>query len=141
MNWLAYHATIRSTISGLDNLITTLWFQALTFVGASVAAINPGEELDQPLRFIVELGALSLGIIFLLMTFLYATLLQRAVAVAKQVEGKMIHLSSEELQLTTYLDQSLLGGGNRGKYLYLLSAALIPIGLLVILIFDTAGWF
>lgn len=141
MNWVAYHSTVRQTISGFDNLLMTLWFQALAFGGASVVAVNPSNELGIEIRRIIESGALALSVVFFVLTLLYAKLLKRACEVAKQIEEEMLRDQKHEVKLTQYLDDFVLAGANKGKYFYLGASAVVPVFIALLLGFDLAGKF
>jgi energy-converting hydrogenase Eha subunit E len=136
MNWQDYHATVRSTIEGLDKIIVTLFVQSLAFVGAIVAAVNPGDGLDTLQILAIEAAAFAVSLAFLGITYIYANLLQRAVHVAKRVEEEMMGSVAEDLKLTSYLDEFELAGGNDGKYYYIGVAMLIPVFLALLLLLE-----
>ena len=134
MNWVDYHATVRATIVGLDKIVVTLWVQSLAFAGAIVAAVNLGGKLTTPAILSIEAAAFTLSLAFLGLTYIYATLLQRAVHVVMRIEDRMIGSADDDLKLTSYLDEFELASDNEGKYYYIGAAALIKVFLALMLV-------
>jgi hypothetical protein len=119
-NQIQYLDSVRSTIQGLDSLLTTILTQGTAFVLAILSVPFLGGQPDWFIAALVSVPAWFLSVCMLLAVWLYSTLLATAVEVGKWTE------EGAAVRLTTRLDEShTLAGGRMGKYLYLSQAMIL----------------
>ena len=79
---------------------------------------------------------ISFGIF--LLAYMYAVLLQKAVAVAKALERTLVP-DDEPSRLTHEMDEFFLAGGRWELIFYSTMALIAPVASLVVLVLDSAG--
>ena len=129
VNLLSYYQnyqTVRGAVSGFDTLISDVLFKGsgaiVAIVAASLALFNVfGNQVNWATAFGISLFALFAGLYLLSVIALYSDLLRRSVLVAEGLEAKLFGKElSEDLWLTTRLEDHPLAGGRLGSTLYML---------------------
>ena len=140
-DWIAYHGTVRATIHGLDQLITTLLIQSVGIIGVALSLSqfgSVGSVGDAGLKFWIAWGLLIIPIAVNFYIILYSHFLTSAIGIAKKVELKA-GLESD-LRLTKSFEHSLLAGARLGPILNVLTGAALGFLTLGVASFRLHEW-
>ena len=122
-DWITYHSTVRATIHGLDQLITSTLIQSVGIVGISLSLSQFGLSDSAGLKFWVAWGLLIIPIAINFYLILFSHFLTSAIGIAKAVEVKAG--LEADLRLTKSFEYSLLAGARLGPILNVMTGAVL----------------
>jgi hypothetical protein len=137
-DWIAYHSTVRNTIHGLDQLITSMLIQSVGIIGIALSLSQVAPDSGQGLRFWISWALLAIPIAVNFYTILYSGFLGAAVTIAGEIEARTD--LADELRLTKSFERGVFAGGRLGPILNVVTGASLGYMTLAVAGFRLYEW-